>query len=123
MAGYTQGAVENLLTSSVTATAGAETLVKDDVDLTGCWYAWAMATVTTNASATDGIEFRWYKKTGSGGTKADDYCYPKGVDEGVTNHNADLGTIEPGIYALYVKNNDSSYDATVSQVMVNKFTT
>lgn len=122
MAGYTQGAVQTLLGSAVTVNANTEALIVDDIDLTGCDYAWMIIDVTTDASATDGVELRLYKKTGAAGTQADNYCRVIGVDENQTNYDADIGTIEPGIYALYCKNNDGTYSATVNQVRVNKFT-
>ena len=122
MSGYSQGTVSTLLSSSVTLAVSAESLIADDIDLTGCDYVWMLIDVTTDASATDGVELRLYKKTGSSGTKADNYCRVIGVDENQANYDADIGTIEPGIYALYGYNNDSSYTATVNQVRVNKFT-
>ena len=122
MAGYTQGSVQELLTSAVTISANNEDLVKDDIDLTGCAYAWMMVDVTTSDSATDGVELRLYKKTGIGGTRADNPSYIISVDEAQTNYDAEMGTIEPGVYALYAKNNDGTYSATINQIRVNKFT-
>ena len=118
MAGPIPQSAETLLTSAVTISANSTHT--EEYDSGQCYEFELWVDMTTNGSATEGVEIRLKRKTGSGGTKGSAPWRVKTVDVGQSNYVSYLGAVPPGTMDIEVENKDGTYDATLNQIYVRK---
>lgn len=112
MAGATPQNATTLLSSSVTIAANGSHSI--EFDSGQCYFFELWADLSTNASATDGVEAKVKRKTGAGGNASvNGMGMSWDVNESALKY---LGLHSPGTVEISFENKDGTYDATLTQV-------
>ena len=120
MAGPAPQTAETLLSSAVTINANSTHT--QEYDSGQCYEFEVWVDVTTSADATDGVEIRLKRKTGSSGTAGSAAWRVKTVDVNQSNYVSYFGAVPPGTIDIEVENEDDSQSATLNQIYVRKAT-
>ena len=115
MAGPTPGTASTYGTNDSVAASSSNTY---EYDSGQCYYFEIWASITTDASASDGVDVTVKRKTAASGTAAD-----AGLTKSVGANTTEvlyMGIYDAGTVDIVVKNNDSSYAATINNIWVRK---
>ena len=115
MAGPTPGTPVEYGTSDSVAAASSNTYEHDSGQ---CYYFEIWASITTDASATDGVDVSVRRKTAASGTAAD-----TGLTKSVPINTTEvlyMGIYDAGTVNIVVTNNDASYAATINDIWVRE---
>lgn len=118
MGGIVGGTPTDLTLQTTTVGAGQDVKLAD-VTVDNAIFADLMVSASTNASSSEDLEVYLVKVVDT--VVADNKYLVLSVDKGGASKDLNF-PLEPGVYELRAKNNDSTYDATVSSAKLKLYT-